>query len=56
MHRLRRGGRVGERVVRVPEVRGLQTTWVAALPRLARIAVVFAGLFLALRGVLDLLV
>ena len=45
---------VGRRATRAATSRGLPMRWLARLPQLAGAAVIGAGLFLALRGVLDL--
>ncbi|MFC6238577.1 urease accessory protein UreH domain-containing protein [Longivirga aurantiaca] len=46
---------LGRRAASLAVARGLPLRWLALLPRLAGAAVVCAGAFLALRGVLDLL-
>ena len=46
---------LGTRAAQFAEARGLPARWLALVPRLAGVAVVFAGLFLALRGVLGLM-
>jgi ABC-type nickel/cobalt efflux system permease component RcnA len=45
---------LGRRVAGLAEAHGVPTRWLALVPRLAGIAVVGAGVFLVLRGVLDL--
>ena len=45
---------LGQRIARVATERGLAQRWLASVPRFAGWAVVGAGLFLAVRGVLDL--
>jgi ABC-type nickel/cobalt efflux system permease component RcnA len=45
---------LGRRAAGLAAARGIPARWLALVPRLAGVAVVCAGLFLAARGVLDL--